>query len=130
MAKVEKKKRDGEPTGPGARRSFLDWYEYGFSGALEQAAKMDRPRAVDFLAREVATFAKCNPNYKAEARPDGTRFVECFTLYLVGRLDERREADPWPELSEDWDQMADDWPAADFGDLDAVDFGDWQDPGQ
>lgn len=82
---------------------------------------MDRPRALDFLAAEVATFAKCDPNYKAEAQPEETDFVERFTMYLAGRLDERREADPWPMISGEWEEMAaEEWPAENLADWDKI----------
>jgi len=72
--------------------NFLYWYDYGFSGAIEQAAKMERSEAVGFLARETATFANCDPNFAATERASDPTFIFNFTMYLCGRLDERRDA--------------------------------------
>lgn len=75
-----------------AKRTLLYWYEYGFAGAIEQAAKMERKKGIEFLGQEVTTFVKCDPNYLADPRPDQVEFIMNFTMYLIGRLDERREA--------------------------------------
>lgn len=77
--------------------SFLYWYAYGFAGVTEQAAAMkDRAAAIDFITKEVTTFVICDPNYKIKTKsaPEEAhaRFILNFSLYLCGRVDERRES--------------------------------------
>lgn len=75
------------------KTNFIDWYNYGFDTIVEQATEnMKRQAAINFICDEVATFAKCDPNFKASDRAKDPTFVFNFSMYLVGRYDERSEA--------------------------------------
>jgi len=74
------------------KTNFIDWYNYGFDTIVEQATgNMKRQAAINFICDEVATFAKCDPNFKASDRAGDPSFVFNFSMYLVGRYDQRIE---------------------------------------
>ena len=66
------------------------WYNYGFSGIIDDAAAMERAAGIEYITREVATFAKCDPNFKGSELAGNPAFIFNFSLYLAGRADERR----------------------------------------
>ena len=79
------------------------WYKYGFSGIIDDAAAMERAAGIEYITREVATFAKCDPNFKNSEAAGNPAFIFNFSLYLAGRADERRECQHWDgEPLGDW----------------------------
>lgn len=80
------------------------WYNYGFSGIIDDAAAMERAAGIEYITNEVAKFVKCDPNFKSSEAAGNPAFIFNFSLYLAGRMDERRQGDEWgdTELAE-WD---------------------------
>ena len=94
------------------------WYKYGFSGIIDDAAAMERAAGIEYITREVATFAKCDPNFKNSDAAGNPAFIFNFSLYLAGRADERRECQHWdgeplgdwqPSELGTWDSQTADW---------------------
>ena len=67
------------------------WYNYGFSGIIDDAAAMERAAGIEYITREVATFAKCDPNFLRSESAKQPDFEVLFSLYLIGRADEQRD---------------------------------------
>ena len=87
------------------------WYNYGFSGIIDDAAAMERAAGIEYITREVATFAKCDPNFNNSGDAQNSTFLHDFALYLAGRADERRAANRWEgEPLPDWnDEPLPEW---------------------
>lgn len=67
------------------------WHDYGFSGIVEDAAKMSFEDAAARITREVATFADSDPNFLRSESAKQPDFEFLFSLYLIGRADEQRD---------------------------------------
>lgn len=87
------------------------WYKYGFSGIIDDAAAMERAAGIEYITRKVATFAKCDPNFKGSELAGNPAFIFNFSMYLAGRADERRAANRWDgEPLPDWnDEPLPEW---------------------
>lgn len=66
------------------------WYDYGFNGQVEQAAKMDDSQGIKFLQAETLNFIENEPNYKVSTTAKRPRyFASLMALYCLGRMDEQ-----------------------------------------
>ena len=70
---------------------FQMWHDYGFSGIVEDAARMGCEDAAARITREVATFADSDPNFLRSDSAKQPDFEVLFSLYLIGRADEQRD---------------------------------------
>jgi len=71
-------------------KGFLYWYKVGrFSSVLDNELNTPRAEAVRNITHEVGMFAVTNKEFMESDRPETGIFVFNFSMYLVGRLDER-----------------------------------------